>query len=84
MNTVHCIVQCKCQDGSNLTEQSSPHIITLCCQVSQAHRLNMELDLQSLFGLHVHSCSHCLRPCNSPPPNAFGLILVGAIGQHAR
>jgi hypothetical protein len=21
------------------------------------HRLNMELDLQSLFGLHVHSCS---------------------------
>ncbi len=29
------------------------------------HRLNMELDLQSLFGLHVHSCTHWLRP---PPP----------------
>jgi hypothetical protein len=22
------------------------------------HKLNMELDLQSLFGLHVHSCTH--------------------------
>jgi hypothetical protein len=28
----------------------------------------MELDLQSLFGLHVHSCTHRLRPRNSPPP----------------
>ncbi len=28
----------------------------------------MELDLQSLFGLHVYSCTHCLRPRNSPPP----------------
>ncbi len=32
---------------------------------------NIELDLQSLFGLHVHSCTHWLRPSNSP---AFGLI----------
>ncbi len=41
----------------------------------------MELDLQSLFGLHVHvhSCSHRLRPRNPPP--AFGLIYEGAIGQ---
>ncbi len=30
-------------------------------------RLNMELDIQSLFGLHVYSCTHWLRPCNSPP-----------------
>ncbi len=29
----------------------------------------MELDLQSLFGLHVHSCTHWLRPRNSPPPS---------------
>jgi hypothetical protein len=28
------------------------------------HRLNMEVDLQSLFGLHVHSCTHWLRPRN--------------------
>jgi hypothetical protein len=25
---------------------------------------NMELDPQSLFGFHVHSCTHWLRPCN--------------------
>jgi hypothetical protein len=31
------------------------------------HRLNMELDLQSLFGLHGHSCTHWLRPRNPPP-----------------
>jgi hypothetical protein len=27
----------------------------------------MELDLQSLFGLHVHSCTHWLRLRNLPP-----------------
>ncbi len=31
------------------------------------HRLNMELDLQSLFWLHVYSCTHWLKPRNSPP-----------------
>ncbi len=35
------------------------------------HRLNMELDLQSLFGLHVHSCTHWLR---QPPPRIYRLI----------
>jgi hypothetical protein len=29
------------------------------------HRLNMELDLQNIFGPHVHSCTNWLRP---PPP----------------
>jgi hypothetical protein len=28
----------------------------------------MELDLQSLFRLRVHSFTHWLRPCKSPPP----------------
>ncbi len=32
------------------------------------HRLNMELDLQSIFGLHVHSCTHLLRLPNPPNP----------------
>ncbi len=32
------------------------------------HRLNMELDRQSLFGLHVHSCTHWLRARHPPPP----------------
>ncbi len=29
----------------------------------------------------VYCCAHCLRPRNSPPPPAFGLIYEGAIGQ---
>jgi hypothetical protein len=33
----------------------------------QSHRLNMELYLQSLYGLHVHSCTYWLRPRNTPP-----------------
>ncbi len=50
----------------------------------ECHRLNMGLDLQSLFGLHVHhmhSCTHWLSPATPPPPPAFGLIYEGAIGQ---
>jgi hypothetical protein len=44
--------------------------------------LNMEFDLQSLFRLHVHSCSHWLFPRNpNLLPPAFGLIYEGAIGQ---
>jgi hypothetical protein len=31
------------------------------------HRLNIKLDLQSLFGLYVHMCTHWLRP-RTPPP----------------
>ncbi len=41
----------------------------------------MELDLQSIFGLHEHSCTHCLRLRNSSPPPAFGLIYEGVNGQ---
>jgi hypothetical protein len=35
----------------------------------------MVLDLQSLFGLHVHSSAHWLKPCNLPslpPPPHLG------------
>jgi hypothetical protein len=32
----------------------------------------MKLDPQSLFGLHVHSCAHWLRPRNPPlPPHVY-------------
>jgi hypothetical protein len=44
----------------------------------------MELDLQSLFGLlctSSHCCTHLLRPRNSPPHPAFGLVYECAIGQ---
>ncbi len=49
--------------------------------VRSYHGLNMALDLQKSFGLHVHRRTHWLRPRNSPPPPAFGLIHEGAIGE---
>jgi hypothetical protein len=49
------------------------------------HRLNMEVDLQSLFVLKsrdVHSCAHWLIPLNPLYPSpALGLVYEGAIGQ---
>jgi hypothetical protein len=53
----------------------------LASAVCEAHMLNMELDLQHLFGLHVNSCTHWLRPRNTPSPPVFGLSYEGAIGQ---
>jgi hypothetical protein len=45
-------------------------------------RLHMELDLQSLFGLHVHCAQlYSLDLATRPLPPAFGLIFEGAIGQ---
>jgi hypothetical protein len=44
----------------------------------------MGLDLQSLFGLHVHLCTavrYSLAETSYPHPPAFGLIYEGAIGQ---
>jgi hypothetical protein len=42
------------------------------------HRLNMELDLQSLFGAHVHSSTHWLRPRNPPASEPVFLNVYGA------
>ncbi len=44
------------------------HTSYLSAQVPYSHRLNVELDLLSLFGLHVYSCTHWLRPRNYHPP----------------
>ncbi len=41
----------------------TPHTL----QVDAEHRLNIELDLQNLFGHNVYSCTHWLRPHNPPP-----------------
>ncbi len=46
-------------------------LLTQCAStwfLSWFRRLNMELRLQSFFGLHVHSCAHWLRPRNPPSP----------------
>ncbi len=34
----------------------------------QHHMLNMDIDLPSLLWLHVHSCTHWLRPRKTPLP----------------
>ncbi len=41
----------------------------------------MELDLQNLFGLHVHSWTHWLRPRNPPPftPRIWAHIYMRAL-----
>jgi hypothetical protein len=46
----------------------SPRIRRMIAYGSILYKLNMELDPQSLFGLHVHSCTHWLRPRNPIPP----------------
>ncbi len=50
-----------------------------------SHRLNMEVDLQSLFGLHVTWCAqlYSLAETPQPPPYppASRLVKEGAIGQ---
>jgi hypothetical protein len=43
--------------------------------------LNMEFDLQSLFGLHVHSCTHWLSPRNSPSHPHLGSYTRALFGQ---
>jgi hypothetical protein len=45
-----------------------------------SHRLNKELDLQSLFGLLVHSCTHWLRPRNPLPPSPHSWVHVRGRG----
>ncbi len=47
----------------------------------------MELNLLSLFGLLVHSCTNWLRPLHCNPPPAFRLLIRGrywSLGQPAR
>jgi hypothetical protein len=41
--------------------------------------LNMELDLQRLFGLHAYSCTHLAETPQLPPPRIWG-----AVGQPDR
>ncbi len=54
------------------------------CKITD--KLNMEVDLQSLFGLHVTWCAqlYSLAETRNPPsphPPALGLKYEGAIGQ---
>jgi hypothetical protein len=44
----------------------------------------MELYLQRLFGLHVYSCTHGLRPRNPPPPHLGSYTRVLLVNQDSR
>jgi hypothetical protein len=49
------------------------------------HRLNIKLDLRSLFGLHVYSCTHWLRPRNpSPTPHLGSYTRALLVSQDRR
>jgi hypothetical protein len=41
--------------------------VDFCLKDDQNRIGLMELDLQNLYGLHVHSCTHWLKPRNHPP-----------------
>ncbi len=49
--------------------------------VGPQQRLNMEVDLQSLFGLHVTWCAQLYSLAEIPPPPNLYSYYEGAIGQ---
>ncbi len=70
--------------GNSLGLYSLCVAVTVCRKGGETNkqRLNMEFDLQCLFGLHVDSCTYSLAETpRPPPPPTFGLIYEGAIGQ---
>jgi hypothetical protein len=58
---------------STLRQQEIKEFIMTC-----GHRLNMELDLQSLFGLLCTDVYSLAETPQLPLPPAFGLIYEGA------
>ncbi len=65
--------------GNDVNWELEPTGVWYCDCINR--RLDMELDLQSLFGLHVHAQLHSLATPATHPPSAFGLTYDGAIGQ---
>jgi hypothetical protein len=61
----------------HIQPRRSPH------RYSSTHTIGVKYGVRSpkFIWAPVYSCTHWLRPCNSPPPPAFGLIYEGAIGQ---
>ncbi len=55
-------------------------LLSRVLRVCLTHRLNMELDLRSLFGLLCTAVLIGWDPATHPFPPAFGLIYEGAIG----
>ncbi len=71
-------------DASELVSKKCRTLTQLLPKEIKSRRLNMELDLQSLFGLHVQLCIAVLIgwvPATPSFPPTFGFIYEGAIGQ---
>jgi hypothetical protein len=70
-------------DTSKLGLPRNPYasMVQFCRSLAYDHKLNMELDLQSLFGLHVHCTALLMSWYPATPLPAFGLTYEGAIGQ---
>ncbi len=62
------------------TDKQSSCVWSMSCP----HRLNMELDIQSLFGLHVHSSTNWLRPRKPPPPHLGSYTMALLVNQERR
>jgi hypothetical protein len=55
------------------------------CAVGLSLRLNIELDIQTFFGLHVHRCTiHWLRSRDSPPPLPHSYTRTLLVSQDRR
>jgi len=69
---------------SSLSKTSTDQLGNMVCMTEEdIHRLNMKLDLQSSFGLHVTFCAPLFSSAEttrSPSPH-LGLYTRGAIGQ---
>jgi hypothetical protein len=57
------------------------YFLTTLRKSKSPNTIGMELDLQSIFGLQVHRCTHWLRPRNPNPPP---LPLLPHFGSYKR
>ncbi len=72
--------------GKNLTKIIKVAYIHITVEEYANYRLNMEVDLQSLFGLNVTWCAQLYSLAGTPQPPyspALGLVYEVAIGQQS-
>ncbi len=69
----------RCQKWSSTRKQLHSLFSTSVLFQHSDHRLNMELDLQRLFGL---SCIICWDPATPPPPTYTRALLVSQDRRH--
>ncbi len=84
-NTKDANIFLTCSQHQPKCPRASEHNTHRSSQGNQTffQKVKMELDLESLFGLHVHSCTHWLRPLNPPLLGSYTrALLVSQNGRH--